>query len=98
MNDEIIRVTVSEAAKLFGIDQKTIRRAIKNNEVRYVVVRGRYKIHFESLLKWSQQKTTVQHKLAQKGIGQFVENWKIRNTLFSPNPKIIKNPDKEDKK
>lgn len=91
MNDGIIRVSISEAAKLFGVDQKTIRRAIKNNALRYVVVQGRYKIQFESLLKWSQQKTTVKNKLEKKGIGQFVGHWKIKNTLFSPNPKSIKN-------
>jgi|SRR3989344_5408347 len=98
MNDEIIRVSISEAAKLFGVDQKTIRRAIQNNALRYVVVQGRYKIQFESLLKWSQQKTTVKNKLEKKGIGQFVGRWKIKNTLFSPNPKSIKKENEEKKK
>ncbi len=97
MNDEIIRVSISEAAKLFGVDQKTIRRAIKNNVLRYVVVQGRYKIQFESLLRWSQQKTTVKNKLEKKGIGQFVGRWKIKNTLFSPNPKSIKKENEEKK-
>ena len=91
MNDNIIRVTISEAARLFGVDQKTIRRAIKNNELKYVVVLGRYKIHFETLLKWSQQRITTKNKLSSRGIGQFVNQWKIKNTLYSPNPQIIKN-------
>ena len=31
--------------------------------------------------------------MANKGIGQYVEKWKISNPLFSPNPKtIIKKP------
>ena len=98
MNDEIIRVSISEAAKLFGVDQKTIRRAIQNNALRYVVVQGRYKIQFESLLKWSQQKTTVKNKLEKKGIGELVGRWKIKNTLFSPNPKSIKKENEEKKK
>lgn len=89
MKDEIIRVSVSEAARLFGVDSKTLRRAIKNSEIRYIVVRGRYKLHFESLLRWSQQRTTVKNKLEKRGIGQYVEKWKIRNLLFSPNPKKI---------
>ncbi len=97
MNDGIIRVSISEAAKLFGVDQKTIRRAIKNNALRYVVVQGRYKIQFESLLKWSQQKITVKNKLEKKGIGQFVDHWKIKNTLFSPNPRSIKDENKGEK-
>jgi len=81
-----IRLSVSEAAKLFGVDQKTIRRAIKNQELRYIVVQGRYKIHFESLLKWSQKKAQTSNKLDKDGIGQYVDKWKIRSTLFSPNP------------
>src|SRR3989344_7463863 len=85
----IIRVSVSEAAKLFGISTRTIRRAITDGEVAYVVVRGRYKLNFESLVKWSQVRATVRNKLATNGIGQFVEHWKIRNKLYSPNPKAF---------
>ncbi len=91
MEPNIIRLSISEAAKLFGIDSKTIRRAIKNQELRYVVVRGRYKLNFESLLKWSQKKPTVRNKTNNKGIGQYVDKWKISNKLFSPNPEAIKN-------
>lgn len=87
---EIVRVSISEAARLFGVNSQTIRRAIKNQEVTYVVVAGRYKINFESLVKWSQKKTTVKKKLQEKGIGQFVDRWKISNTLYSPNPKSVK--------
>lgn len=82
-----MRLSVSEAAKLFGIDQITIRRAIKDKQIRYIVVRSRYKISFASLLKWSQQRTSVKNKLANKGIGQYVDKWKISNTLYSPRPK-----------
>lgn len=85
LND--MRLSVSEAAKLFGIDQITVRRAIKENALRYIVVRGRYKISFTSLLKWSQQRTSVRNKLAKDGIGQYVDKWKINNTLYSPRPK-----------
>ena len=84
---EDMRLSVTEAAKLFGIDQITIRRAIKDKQIRYIVVRGRYKISFSSLLKWSQQRTSVRNKLSQKGIGQYVDKWKISNTLYSPRPK-----------
>jgi len=90
-SNNIIRVSVSEASRLFGVDQKTIRRAIKNQELRYVVVRNRYRINFESLLKWSQQKTTIKNKLAWQGIGQYVDKWKIKNKLYSPNPESINN-------
>lgn len=86
---EIIRVSISEAARLFGVNAQTIRRAISSQEITYVVVGGRYKLNFESLVKWSQRRTTTKNKLAKRGIGQFVEQWKIKNPLFSPNPKAV---------
>lgn len=85
----IIRVSISEAARLFGISSRTIRRALSDGEITYVVVRGRYKLNFESLVRWSQVRPTVRNKLASQGIGQFVDQWKIRNTLYSPNPKAL---------
>ena len=91
----IIRVSVSEAARLFGISTRTIRRALTDGEVAYVVVRGRYKLNFESLVKWSQVRATVRNKLATNGIGQFVEHWKIRNKLYSPNPKAFDKKEEE---
>jgi excisionase family DNA binding protein len=86
---EMIRVSISEAARLFGVNAQTIRRAIKSQEVTYVVVAGRYKLNFESLVKWSQRHTTVKNKLQNRGIGQYVDKWKIKNPLYSPNPKSI---------
>jgi excisionase family DNA binding protein len=81
---EVIRVSISEAAKLFGVNSQTIRRAIAAKEIVYIVVAGRYKLNFESLVKWSQRHTTIKNKLENKGIGQFVGNWKIKNPLYSP--------------
>ncbi len=86
---EMIRVSVSEAARLFGVNGATIRRAIASQEVTYVVVSGRYKLNFESLVKWSQRHITVKNKLAKKGIGQYVNKWHIKNPLYSPNPKSV---------
>lgn len=87
--DKPIRVSVSEAARLFGLSLSTIRKALKDQELRYVVVRGRYKISFQSLVAWSQKTTHRQGQLTRQGIGQFVEKWKIKNRLYSPNPKIL---------
>ena len=87
---EIIRVSISEAGRLFGVNAQTIRRAIKNQEITYVVVAGRYKINFESLVKWSQTKTTVKNKSNNYGIGQYVDKWKIKNTLYSPTTKTLR--------
>jgi excisionase family DNA binding protein len=90
----VIRVSVSEASRLFGVSTKTVRRAIADGEITYVVVRGRYKLNFESLVRWSQERPKVRNKLAKEGIGQFVDQWKIRNRLYSPNPKALER-DKE---
>jgi excisionase family DNA binding protein len=86
MPEEIIRLSISEAAKMMGVNQATIRRAIKNQELRYIVVQARYKINFESLVAWSQKKPAVSTKMNQRGIGQYVDKWKIKNTKYSPNP------------
>lgn len=89
---ELIRLSVSEAAKLFGVNPQTIRRALASQEITYAVVAGRYKINFESLVKWSQRHTTIKNKLAERGIGQYVVRWRIKNPLYSPNPKSLKKP------
>lgn len=84
--NEPIRVSVSEAARLFGVNARTVRRAIASGDVRYIVVRGRYKILFESLVTWSQRSTHVRNKRDAVGIGQWVDQWKMKNPKFSPRP------------
>lgn len=102
MSKQPIRITPSQAANLFGVSEKTIRRAIKNEELRYIVVRGVYKINFDSLLKWSQTKAKVINKFNNDGIGQYLEpesktnKWKIKNRLYSPNPKFAEDIAKKD--
>ncbi len=88
----MIRLSISEAGKLFGVNQQTIRRAVKQGTVTYVVVRGRYQLNFESLVKWSQQSDRIKRKLAINGIGQYVDKWRIKNILYSPNPGAVKKP------
>ena len=83
---EIIRISISEAGRLFGVSAKTIRQAIKLGQINYVVVRGRYKLNFESMLEWSQLSTRRRNILAQQGLGQYVDQWRIRNRKYSPRP------------
>ncbi len=85
----VIRLSVSEAARLFGVSQRTVRRALTEEKITYVVVQGRYKINFESLLKWSQESIRIRHKRDKEGLGQYVGQWKIKNRLYSPNPKVL---------
>lgn len=88
----IIRLSVSEAARLFGVNPQTIRRAILDGELTYIVVAGRYKINFESLVQWSQKKT-IQRKTQSRGIGQYVEKWRLAGRLYSPSEQSL--PKKE---
>lgn len=88
-----IRLSISEAAKLFGVSHITIRRAVQEGKISYVVVRGRYQLNFESVLKWSQESTRTRKKMEETGIGQYVEQWRIKNPLYSPNPKRLSKSD-----
>lgn len=85
-----IRLSVSESARLFGVSMQTIRRAIKGQKVRYIVVRNRYRLSFFSLLQWSQKQTSTRNKLRKQGIGQFVQSWNINNKHFAPNPDNVR--------
>jgi len=95
---EMIRLSISDAARLFGVNPQTIRRALANNEITYIVVAGRYKVNFESLVKWSQNKTVIKNKTEKFGIGQYVDRWKIKNTLYSPSSKVIQKKSEENSK
>ncbi|MDD5290717.1 MAG: excisionase family DNA-binding protein [Patescibacteria group bacterium] len=68
-------LSVSEAAKLGGVQTKTIRRAIKSNHLRYKVVGNRYLINLESLIAFSYTKRKLKNKLNQYGLGQYIEKW-----------------------
>lgn len=77
MENQDIRLSVSEAAKFFGVSPRTIRRAIAEKAVDYILVQNRYKIDLASLLNWASKTTTVRNKLEKDGIGQYVAQWKI---------------------
>ncbi|MFA6537253.1 MAG: excisionase family DNA-binding protein [Patescibacteria group bacterium] len=68
-----IKLTISESAKLIGVDNLTIRRALKKNEIRHIIVQGRYKIDLEDLFRWAQAKNSTRKKMNEFGIGQFVK-------------------------
>ncbi|MFA4833830.1 MAG: helix-turn-helix domain-containing protein [Patescibacteria group bacterium] len=68
-------LSVSEAAKLGGVQTKTIRRAIKSNHLRYKVIGNRYLINLESLIAFSYTKRKLKNKLNEYGLGQYIEKW-----------------------
>jgi excisionase family DNA binding protein len=89
MNEQIIRISISEASRLFGVSTKTIRQAIKLQEITYIVVKNRYKLNFASLVEWSQKSTRRKNIFYQQGIGQYADQWKIKNRKYSPSEKLI---------
>ncbi len=71
-----IWLSVSEAAKLGGVQDKTIRRAIQSKTLTYKVVNNRYAIELSSLIKFLYSKTKLRNKLNYYGIGQYINKWK----------------------
>jgi hypothetical protein len=79
LNKEIIKpiwLSVTEAKKLGGVQDKTIRRAIQYNYVKYKIVSNRYLIDFTSLVTYLHTKTKLKNKFNQFGLGQYVDKWK----------------------
>lgn len=70
-----IWLSVSEAAKIGGIQTKTIRRAIQSKVIKYKISKNRYLIDFRSLIVYLHSKTKIKNKLNQFGIGQYIEKW-----------------------
>jgi len=73
-----IWLSVSEAASLGGVQGKTIRRALKDDESGLVfkIVKNRYQIELGSLLIFLHRNTKLLNKLKQYGLGQYVSEWK----------------------
>ncbi len=69
-------LSVSESAKLGGVNSKTIRRAIQANQVKFKIIKNRYLVNLGSVLEYLAGKTKLQNKLNQYGLGQYVEKWK----------------------
>ena len=76
-------LSVSQSAKLCGVEQKTIRRAIKARQFLYVVQNDRYTIETGSLITWAHQSAKIKNKLNRDGIGKFVKEWKGEYTKLS---------------
>ncbi len=74
--DKQIWLSVSESAKLAGVDNKTIRRAIKGKKLRYKVSGNRYAIRLSSLIEFSHENAKLRNKFYSQGLGQYVDKFK----------------------
>ncbi len=69
-------LSVSEAAKIGGVQTKTIRRAIQAKTIKFKIVKNRYSIECDSLITYLNSKKKLKNKLNDYGLGQYVERWK----------------------
>ena len=71
-----IWLTMAEAAKLGGVQKRTVKRALRAGLIKYRIVESRYQINFRSALIYLFSKRKLWNKLKKFGIGQYVEKWK----------------------
>ena len=67
--------SVSEAAKLAGVQAKTIRRAISSKKLTYKIYKDRYLIDLKTLIIFMHTTLKLQNKLKSNGIGQYIDKW-----------------------
>jgi hypothetical protein len=67
-----IWLLISEAAKLGGVQQKTIRRAILAKTVKYKIVKNRYLVELSSVAKYLDSNTKLKNKFKNFGLGQYL--------------------------
>ena len=70
-----IWVSVSEAARLGGVNSRTIRRAIQEKKIVYKIVKDRYQIEIDSVFYYLHSNKKLRNKLYENGIGQYIEKW-----------------------
>ena len=69
-------LSVSEAAKIGGVKNKTIRRAILFNSIKFRIIHNRYQVDLSSVLDYLFSKTKLKNKFNQFGLGQYVDKLK----------------------
>jgi hypothetical protein len=74
-----IWLTISESAKIGGVNNKTIRRAILGKTIKYKVVKNRYSVELGSLLNYLKTNKKLENKLNFNGIGQYIDKWRIED-------------------
>ncbi len=73
-----IYLSVSESAKIGGVQAKTIRRALKRaGELDFKIVNNRYQINLSSLISYLHKNTKLKNKLYNQGLGQFILKWNV---------------------
>ncbi len=71
-------LSVSEAAKVAGLQTKTIRRGLDSGMLKFQVIRNRYRIDFSTLVTWLLKNIKLRNKFIHNGLGQYVDKWKTK--------------------
>lgn len=65
-------LSVSEAAKIGGIKDKTVRRALKaESGLKFKIINNRYQIELASLVIYLHRSTKLKNKFFEHGLGQY---------------------------
>lgn len=68
-----IWLSVSEAAKISGVNQKTIRRAIQAKQINYKIQKDRYLLNLNAVIQYMCSNTKLKNKFNQYGLGQYIK-------------------------
>ncbi|NCB21128.1 MAG: hypothetical protein EOM88_04420 [Clostridia bacterium] len=67
-----IWLSVSEAAKLAGVTDKTIRRGLQvGSLLKYKIIKNRYQIELGSLVMYMHRNKKLKNKIREIGLGQY---------------------------
>jgi DNA-binding MurR/RpiR family transcriptional regulator len=67
-----IWLSATEAAKLAGVSDKTIRRALKTEGLlKFRIVKERYQIELGSVIMYMHRNKKLRNKILEFGIGQY---------------------------
>ena len=69
-------ISISMAAQLGGINNKTIRRAIQAKKIRYKITGNRYSVDLISILRYLHKSKKLRNKLREYGLGQYIIKWR----------------------
>lgn len=70
-----IWLTMAEAAKLAGVQKRTIKRAIRSGALKYRIVDNRYRVDLRVVLLYVFSKKKLKNKFHEFGLGQYVEKF-----------------------
>ena len=68
--------SVTETAKLCGLNAKTIRRAIQGKKIKYKIINDRYLVDLTSIILYCFKFKKLKNKVNSHGIGQYIEKWR----------------------